>query len=506
VRRALLSVTDKTGIAEFARGLRELGFELVSTGGTARILAEAGIPVIPISQLTGFPELLGGRVKTLHPAIHAAILARSTDLPELERLGVRPIEVVAVNLYRFEEAAASDRPWEELVEEIDVGGVALIRAAAKNADRVAVLTDPRQYGPVLEELRRHGQVLPQTRGRLAVEAFRYTADYDALISRVLAARSGTEGFPERLVGAWRKRQDLRYGENPHQRAAFYADPFAPPGSLPRAEQVSGKPLSYNNLLDADAAWRLVWEFSEPAAVVVKHANPCGCALGRTSEEAVRGALRGDPTSRFGGIVALNRPLDGPAARLLREVFLEVVVAPGFTPEALEILRGRQNLRLLRIAPPAQPAAWELRSVLGGVLVQEPDRMTWRQEEVRVVTSRTPTPEEWEDLRFAWVVCKHVKSNAIVLARGREVVGVGAGQMSRVDSVRVALSKAGERARGAVLASDAFFPFADGVEEAARAGVVAIVQPGGSVRDPEVIAAAEQAGCSMVFTGIRHFRH
>ncbi|MDR7444859.1 MAG: bifunctional phosphoribosylaminoimidazolecarboxamide formyltransferase/IMP cyclohydrolase [Armatimonadota bacterium] len=504
--RALLSVTDKTGLVDFARGLWSLGFEIVSTGGTARVLREAGIPVTSVAEVTGFPEVLGGRVKTLHPAIHAAVLARRSDEEELERLGIKPVEVVAVNLYRFEEAAAANRPWEELVEEIDVGGVALIRAAAKNSDRVAVLTDPGQYGPVLEELRRTGEVLPETRRRLAVEAFRYVAGYDALIARVLAERSGQEEFPERLVWAWRRDQALRYGENPHQAAAFYRDPLAPPGSLPRAEQVGGRPLSYNNLLDADAAWRLVWEFSEPAAVVVKHANPCGCALGPTAEEALRGALRGDPISRFGGIVALNRPLDGPAARLLREVFLEVVVAPGFTPEALEILRGRQNLRILQIAPPAEEATWEIRSVLGGVLVQEPDRVTWQKETLRVVTSRVPTPEEWEDLRFAWVVCKHTKSNAVVLARGREVVGVGAGQMSRVDSVRLAVAKAGERARGAVLASDAFFPFPDGVEEAVRAGVVAIVQPGGSVRDPEVIAAAERAGCSMVFTGIRHFRH
>ncbi|MDR7438773.1 MAG: bifunctional phosphoribosylaminoimidazolecarboxamide formyltransferase/IMP cyclohydrolase [Armatimonadota bacterium] len=506
MRRALLSVTDKTGIVDLARGLRSLGFELVSTGGTARVLLQAGIPVTPVAEVTGFPEILGGRVKTLHPALHAAVLARRSDAEDLTRLGIKPIELVAVNLYRFEEAARADRPWEELVEEIDVGGVALIRAAAKNCDRVAVLTDPGQYGPVLEELRRAGEVLPETRRRLAVEAFRYVADYDALIARVLAERSGVREFPERLVWVWHRGQEVRYGENPHQAAAFYRDPFAPPGSLPRAEQLGGKPLSYNNLLDTDAAWRLVCEFSEPAAVVVKHTTPCGCALGRTAEEALWGALQGDPTSRFGGIVALNRPVDAAVARLLREVFLEVVVAPEFDPQALEVLRGKSGLRILQLGMPSGNGGWEIRSVLGGVLVQEPDRLIWREEDLRVVTSRTPTPEEWEDLRFAWVVCKHVKSNAIVLARGREVVGVGAGQMSRVDAVRVAVAKAGERARGAVLASDAFFPFPDGVEEAIRAGVRAIVQPGGSVRDAEVIAAAERGGCSMVFTGIRHFRH
>jgi phosphoribosylaminoimidazolecarboxamide formyltransferase/IMP cyclohydrolase len=506
VPRALLSVTDKTGIMEFARGLRELGWELVSTGGTARALQEAGLPVIPVHELTGFPELVDGRVKTLHPAVHAALLARARaeDLEELERFGIQPIDLVACNLYRFEEAAQAALSWEELAEHVDVGGVTLLRAAAKNASRVAVLTDPAQYPEALAALRERGEIPLETRRRWAVLAFQHTAYYDTVIAQVLGSRVGVEPFGDRMVRAWRKVRDLRYGENPHQRAAVYRDPLGPPRSLAAAESLGGKELSYNNLLDAQAAWALACEFSRPAAVVVKHTNPCGCATAPSLQEAVEGALRGDPVSAFGGIVACNRPVDGASAARLQEIFLEVVVAPGFEPEALELLRRKRNLRLLSLAPDAQEV--ELRTVAGGLLVQEADRVGWDTQGLRVVTSRQPTEEEWRSLEFAWIVCKHTKSNAIVLARGTEVVGVGAGQMSRVDSVRVAVWKAGERARGAVLASDAFFPFPDGVEEAARAGVVALVQPGGSVRDAEVVAAAERAGCAMVFTGIRHFRH
>ena len=506
VPRALLSVTDKTGIMEFARGLRELGWELVSTGGTARALQEAGLPVIPVHELTGFPELVDGRVKTLHPAVHAALLARARaeDLEELERFGIQPIDLVACNLYRFEEAAQAALSWEELAEHVDVGGVTLLRAAAKNASRVAVLTDPAQYPEALAALRERGEIPLETRRRWAVLAFQHTAYYDTVIAQVLGSRVGVEPFGDRMVRAWRKVRDLRYGENPHQRAAVYRDPLGPPRSLAAAELLGGKELSYNNLLDAQAAWALACEFSRPAAVVVKHTNPCGCATAPSLQEAVEGALRGDPVSAFGGIVACNRPVDGASAARLQEIFLEVVVAPGFESDALELLRRKRNLRLLSLAPDAQEV--ELRTVAGGLLVQEADRVGWDTQGLRVVTSRQPTEEEWRSLEFAWIVCKHTKSNAIVLARGTEVVGVGAGQMSRVDSVRVAVWKAGERARGAVLASDAFFPFPDGVEEAARAGVVALVQPGGSVRDAEVVAAAERAGCAMVFTGIRHFRH
>lgn len=505
-RRAILSVTDKTGIVEFAAGLRELGWELVSTGGTARALAEAGLPVIPIQELTGFPELLAGRVKTLHPAVHAAVLARPQpeDLRELGRFGIEPVDLVACNLYRFEQAARADLDWDQLVEHVDIGGVTLIRAAAKNAARVTVLTDPAQYPEALALLRDRGEVPLEVRRRWAAQAFLHTAYYDAVIAQVLGSRAGLEPFADRMVRAWRKVRDLRYGENPHQRAAVYREPLAGADSLAACEPLGGKELSYNNLLDAHAAWALACEFSEPAAVVVKHTNPCGCAVAPTLREAVEGALRGDPVSAFGGIVATNRPVDRESAGRLQEVFLEVVVAPGFEPEALEVLRKKRNLRLLT-PEPGGPGP-EIRTIPGGVLVQEPDRVTWDPQQLRVVTPRQPTEEEWRDLAFAWTVCKHTKSNAIVLARGREVVGVGAGQMSRVDSVRMAVWKAGDRARGAVLASDAFFPFPDGVEEAARAGVVAIVQPGGSVRDAEVVAAAERAGCAMVLTGVRHFRH
>ncbi len=505
-RRALLSVTDKTGVVEFARGLVELGWELVSTGGTARVLQEAGLPVIPVQELTGFPELLDGRVKTLHPAVHAAILARPSpeDRQELERWGIQPIHLVACNLYRFEDAAQRSLGWDELAEHVDIGGVTLLRAAAKNASRVAVLTEPSQYPEALALLRERGEVPEEVRRRWAALAFLHTAYYDAVIAQVLCGRAGLDRFQDRVVRAWRKVRELRYGENPHQRAAVYRDPLGPEGSLAAVDPMAGKELSYNNLLDAHAAWALACEFAEPAAVVVKHTNPCGCATAPSLAEAVAGALRGDPTSAFGGIVACNRPVDPDAAAALREIFLEVVVAPGFEPEALEVLKKKRNLRLL--SPTSDGTDLELRTVPGGVLVQEPDRAGWDPQRLRVVTRRSPTEEEWRSLQFAWTVCKHVKSNAIVLARGTEVVGVGAGQMSRVDSVRMAVWKAGQRARGAVLASDAFFPFPDGVEEAARAGVVALVQPGGSVRDEEVVAAADRAGCAMVFTGVRHFRH
>jgi len=505
-RRAILSVTDKTGIVELAAGLRPLGWELVSTGGTARVLQEAGLPVVPVQELTGFPELLGGRVKTLHPAVHAAVLARARreDLEELARFGIEPVDLVACNLYRFEEAARSGADWEELAEHVDIGGVTLIRAAAKNASRVAVLTDPAQYPEALQLLREHGEVPEPVRRRWAAQAFLHTAYYDALVARVLGLRAGLPPFSDRLVRAWRKVRDLRYGENPHQRASVYADPLASPDSLATTDPLGGKELSYNNLLDAHAAWSLACEFVQPAAVVVKHTNPCGCAVAVTLVEAVVAALRADPTSAFGGIVACNRVVDRASAEALREVFLEVVVAPGFESEALEVLRSKRNLRLLSLNRTEEEM--ELRTVFGGVLVQEPDRLGWNPAQLRVVTTRQPTVEEWRSLEFAWTVCKHTKSNAIVLARGTEVVGVGAGQMSRVDSVRVAVQKAGERARGAVLASDAFFPFPDGVAEAARAGVVAFAQPGGSVRDAEVVAAAERAGCAMVLTGVRHFRH
>ncbi|MDR5684338.1 MAG: bifunctional phosphoribosylaminoimidazolecarboxamide formyltransferase/IMP cyclohydrolase [Armatimonadota bacterium] len=506
-RRALISVTDKTGLVEFAQGLVDVEFEIVSTGGTAAALRHAGLPVRQVCDVTNFPEILEGRVKTLHPAIHAGILARPTDghLSQLAAHGIETIDLVAVNLYDFEGAARRGVPWEEMVEQIDVGGPAMIRAAAKNCERVTVVTDPSQYPTVLAEIRAHGTTSQQTRYRLAAEAFSRTALYDTAIARALADRLDLGPFPPALVVGWTKVADLWYGENPHQAAAFYRDPHER-GGLATADQLSGKPLSYNNILDADAALGAVSEFGEPACVVVKHTNPCGCAVAASLVEAFKGALRGDPVSAFGGVVACNRPVDAATAQAMREVFLEVVVAPAFEAEALEVLRAKKNLRLLAVGELSSSAGLQIRSVGGGVLVQEPDARLLDPAALRVVTSRHPTSSEWEDLHFAWAVCKHTKSNAIVLARGREVVGVGAGQMSRVDSVRLATAKAGERARGAVLASDGFFPFPDGVEEAVRSGVVGIVQPGGSVRDAEVIAAAERAGCAMVLTGVRHFRH
>jgi phosphoribosylaminoimidazolecarboxamide formyltransferase/IMP cyclohydrolase len=512
VRRALLSVWDKAGLAAFARALDALGVELISTGGTAAALEAEGLRVTPVSALTGFPELLGGRVKTLHPAIAAAVLARPGDEEELAAYGVAPIDLVVVTLYPFarvaqeREAAGERPPFADLVEWIDIGGVTLLRAAAKNWARVGVVSRPDQYEAVAAELRASGTLSPETRRRLAADAFALTAAYDAAIAVRAAGTEGPEAFPDPLVLTYRRAQELRYGENPHQRAALYLTDAPPPGQVLTARVLQGKALSYNNLVDLDAAWQAVREFAAPAAVVVKHATPCGAALGRDGPEAIRRALDADPVSAFGGIVAVNRPLDAPGVEAFGETFLEAVIAPEVTPDALARLAARRHLRVLDAgssAPSAAPVA--LRWLPGGVLVQEADR-EGLPAETRVVTRRAPGEAEWADLRFAWLVCKHVRSNAIVLASGGQTVGIGAGQMSRVDSVRLAAWKAGERARGAVLASDAFFPFPDGVEVAATAGVTAVIQPGGSVRDREVIAAADAAGIAMVLTGVRHFRH
>jgi len=538
VKRALLSVSDKTGLVELAHGLADLGVELVSTGGTARTLREAGLAVRIVEEVTGFPELLGGRVKTLHPAIHAGILARRepAHLAQLAAYNIDPIDLVVVNLYPFARTIAqADVTLAEAVEQIDIGGVALLRAAAKNFAVVTVLCDPADYPQVLDELRQQGEVTLATRQRLALKAFRHTAGYDAAIADYLAGQfeaspepcpRADEPFPaEWLLRLWRV-QTLRYGENPHQRAALYA--FAPDAKPLGGRLLQGKPLSYNNLLDLDAAWRAVGDFSAPTAVIVKHNNPCGVASADTLEQAFSLAWASDPVSAFGGVIAVNRPFDKATAQALGTLFIEAIAAPDFTPEARELLARRADCRLLEMTDALQESpAWELRSVRGGVLVQEQDtlgddgstrasevRVTERvgeragasQEEWRVVTVRQPTAEERESLDFAWRVVRHVRSNAIVLARGQATVGVGAGQMSRVDAVRLAVAKAGERATGSVLASDAFFPFPDGVEEAARAGVTAVVQPGGSIRDDQVIAAADAAGLAMVLTGRRHFRH
>lgn len=504
--RALLSVYDRTGLVDFARGLLSLGFELIASGGTARTLSTEGLPVTPVEKLTGFPEMLGGRVKTLHPAIHGGILARRTPehLAELTAHGLAPIDLVAVNLYPFSQTVARpDVTLDEAIEQIDIGGVALLRAAAKNFASVWVVCDPADYPTVLQALRSNasGEGL---RRSLAQKAFRHTAVYDAAIASYLAG--DTSAFPSELVLPFVKVQDLRYGENPHQQAALYR--LA--GREPAFRQLQGKELSYNNLLDMDAAWGLVQEFAEPAVAIIKHTNPCGCAVASSLAEAYPLALAGDPVSAFGGIIAVNRPLDAATVEAIGSLFVEVIVAPDYTPEALERLAAKRDCRVMQ-AIASQPWPWAFRSLADGVLVQTPDTLTENPQDWRTVTRQAPTPEQLTTLYFAWRVCKHTKSNAIVLARVegkcQALVGTGAGQMSRVDSVRIAVAKAGaQRAEGAVLASDAFFPFADGVEEAARAGVRAIVQPGGSKRDAEVIAAADAAGVAMCFTGVRHFRH
>jgi phosphoribosylaminoimidazolecarboxamide formyltransferase/IMP cyclohydrolase len=512
IKRALLSVSNKEGLVKFARGLAELGAELIATGGTARTLAEAGLTVRPIEDVTGFPEILDGRVKTLHPAVHGGILARreQAHLAELEAQGIAPIDLVAVNLYPFAQTVA--RPGTtlaEAVEQIDIGGVALLRAAAKNFAYVAVVSDPADYATILAELREQGDLSIATHQHLALKAFRHTASYDAAISRYLATRFEEATFPDALHLNLTKLADLRYGENPHQQAALYglgatASPLG--GNL-----LQGKALSYNNILDLDAAWRIASDFAAPTLAIIKHGNPCGVASNPNLANAFRAALDSDPVSAFGSIIATNRPFDGEVALALGDLFVEAIAAPAFTAEARQTLASRPNCRLLEMSG-AKDLAWEMRGVRGGLLVQEEDMVVEDEAGWKVVTERKPTAEEMEALRFAWKVVKHVKSNAILLAQGTATVGVGAGQMSRVDAVRLAVakdahaSKAGKGARGAILASDAFFPFPDGVEEAARAGVTAIVQPGGSRGDASVIEAADAHGLAMLFTGMRHFRH
>ncbi|MDI3280839.1 MAG: bifunctional phosphoribosylaminoimidazolecarboxamide formyltransferase/IMP cyclohydrolase [Bacillota bacterium] len=518
-RRALISVSDKAGVVEFARGLVELGWEIISTGGTLKELRGAGLPVTYVSDVTGFPEILGGRVKTLHPAIHGGILAVREDehhAKDLAAAGIKPIDLVAVNLYPFARAVQQRGiTLAEAVEEIDIGGPAMVRAAAKNYRYVTVVVDPARYGRVLELLRREGEVPLEVRLELAAEAFAHTALYDSLISSYLSrvrAEGERELFPDRLVLGFEKVQSLRYGENPHQRAAFYRDPLYRGPSLAAARQLQGKELSFNNINDAAAALELVLEFPEPTAVAVKHATPCGVASGATIAEAFARAHAADPISIFGGIVALNRPVDEEAARALREPFLEIVLAPEFAPEALAVLSEKKNLRLLalpELVGGQRESYWDWKRVPGGLLLQDAD-LGWGDEDDpstwRVVTEREPAEEDWPDLLFAWRVVKHARSNAIVVARRKQTLGIGAGQVNRIDPTRYALARAGEAARGAVLASDGFFPLPDVVEAAAEAGIRAIVQPGGSLRDGDSIAAANRAGIAMVFTGVRHFKH
>ncbi|MGH2805758.1 MAG: bifunctional phosphoribosylaminoimidazolecarboxamide formyltransferase/IMP cyclohydrolase [Actinomycetota bacterium] len=503
-RRALLSVSNKSGIVELARGLSELGFEIVSSGGTASEIAAAGIDVKKVSDVTGAPEILGGRVKTLHPKIHGGILAdrrKQEHVDELDAQGITPIDLVVCNLYPFERTVAHPSVNEDdAIEQIDIGGPAMVRAAAKNFQSVAIVVSPDRYDEILQELREAGEISLETRRALALEAFQHTAAYDVAISTYLAEE---QGFPKRLLLSAEKVMDLRYGENPHQLAAFYRS-AGQDGGLPAAEQLHGKELSYNNILDTDAAWKLVTDLEGAAAAIIKHSNPCGVAEAGSLVEAYSLALECDRTSAFGGIVALSRDCDRETAEAISEIFTEVVIAPGFDDDALEVLQRKKNLRILR-AVPGIPVEPEVRRVAGGLLLQSPDPPD-AAEDAKVVTKAEPTDQQWEDLRFAWVVAKHVKSNAIVLAKDRVAVGVGAGQMSRVESSELAARRAGDRAKGTACASDALFPFRDGLDAAVAAGAVAIIQPGGSVRDDEVIAAADEHGVPMVFTGRRHFRH
>jgi phosphoribosylaminoimidazolecarboxamide formyltransferase/IMP cyclohydrolase len=525
-RRALLSVTDKTGIVELARGLLSLGFELISTGGTARALEAGGVAVTPLERFTGWPEMLDGRVKTLHPKVHAGILARrdlDSHRAEMAAHQLEYLEVVVVNLYDFEGAVRrADASFEAVVEEIDIGGPTLLRAAAKNHAAVLPVVDPADYGAVLEALA-HGAVDAALRERLAHRVFLHTARYDALIAAWLGARVGAReqelaDLPEVVTRGYRRVEALRYGENPHQRAAFYRELGAAPSLLTAATQLQGKELSFNNLLDLDAAFGLAVELGElsegASCVFIKHNNPCGAAAHADVAGAIAAARACDPTSAFGGVVAVTEPLDEVAAERLVEAFVEAVIAPGYSAEALEVLAAKKNLRVLRLA---EPAAWaparaetlELREVHGGALLQTRDAGRGVAAEVaaaRVVTRRAPTAEERVGLGFTWAVAKHVRSNAIVFGLPGRVVAVGAGQMSRVDSVKICRLKAGDALVGTVVASDAFFPFRDGVEQLAEAGATAIIQPGGSIRDEEVIAAADERGLAMLFTGVRHFRH
>lgn len=513
MKRALVSVSDKTGIVDFCRELSQLGVEIISTGGTKNLLAKEGVPVIGISDVTGFPEILDGRVKTLHPAVHSGLLAvRDSEehQAQMKELGLDYIDLVVVNLYPFQETIAKpDVTYEDAIENIDIGGPTMLRSAAKNHAFVTVVVDAADYGTVLEEVRTGGDTTLETRKRLAAKVFRHTAAYDALISDYLSKVTG-DPLPERFTVTYEKIQDLRYGENPHQKAAFYRKPLAAADTLTNAEQLHGKELSYNNINDANAALQIVKEFDEPAVVAVKHMNPCGVGVGASVLEAYKKAYEADPVSIFGGIVAANRIIDADTAMLMKEIFLEIILAPGFTEEALEILTKKKNLRLLKLGGlelgASRSSQFVVTSIDGGMVVQESDVHTLKESDVTVVTDRKPTEEELKQLLFGWKVVKHVKSNAIVLAKDDMTIGVGAGQMNRVGAAKIAIEQAGEKAKGSVLASDAFFPMGDTVEAAAQAGITAIIQPGGSVKDEESIKAANEHGIAMVFTGVRHFKH
>ncbi len=520
-RRAIVSVYRKEGVAELAKGLVARGFEIVSTGGTASALEEAKVPVTSVSQVTGFPEILDGRVKTLHPKVHGGLLARrdvAAHMDALRAQGITPVDVVVVNLYPFEDRVAKGASFEEALEAVDIGGPTLLRGAAKNFRDVAVVVDPADYPLLLEQLDNAAGPDRATRLYLAQKAFRHTSRYEAAIAGYFAQLEVKDGafapaqsedvFPYRLALSFEKVQDLRYGENPHQRAAFYSDLGSTLYSVAAARKLQGKELSFNNILDLDAAWRLATEIEPPACVIIKHTNPCGTGLGKDPEEAWTRAWAGDPTSAFGGIVAFNRKVDAATARRMTEVFVEAVIAPGFAAEAKKALAAKKNLRVMDMDTTSihRVTGFDLRRVMGGLLAQEWDLHRLDREHCEVVTKRKPTDDEWTALLLAWTVAKHVKSNAIVFANGMQTVGVGAGQMSRVDAARFAAQKAVLPLAGTVAASDAFFPFRDGIDEIAKAGATAVIQPGGSVKDEEVIAAADEHKLAMVFTGVRHFRH
>lgn len=510
MKRALISVSNKDGIIPFASQLVELGVEIVSTGGTKKAIQEAGLPVIGISDVTGFPEILDGRVKTLHPNIHGGLLAmRESDdhLAQLEKHNIQPIDLVVVNLYPFQQTIAKpDVTFADAIENIDIGGPSMLRAAAKNHKHVTVVVDPTDYDTVIAQVKADGKVNQETRARLAAKVFRHTAAYDAVIAEYLTKEVNEES-PESLTVTFEKKQDLRYGENPHQKAAFYKKPLGAANSIANGTQIHGKELSYNNINDADAALAIVKEFSEPAAVAIKHMNPCGVGVGATIEQAFDKAYAADPVSIFGGIIALNREVDAATAMKMKEIFLEIIIAPSFTEEALEILTAKKNLRLLTLPfTPDEKIEKRLTSIHGGLLVQDEDTFGLEDANVTVATKREPTEEEWAALKMAWKVVKHVKSNAIVLVKDDMTVGVGAGQMNRVGSAKIAIEQAGENVVGSVMGSDAFFPMSDTVEAAGKAGVTAIIQPGGSIRDEDSIKKADELGIAMVMTGVRHFKH
>jgi phosphoribosylaminoimidazolecarboxamide formyltransferase / IMP cyclohydrolase len=514
IQRAILSVTDKTGLVEFARKLSGLGVELISTGGTAKLLRDSGIVVKDISELTGFPEMLDGRVKTLHPKVHGGILHRRENPSHRTAVaehGILPIDMVVVNLYAFEKTAAKPNVhFDELIENIDIGGPSMIRSAAKNFQDVAVVTSPSDYDQIAEELVRSGELSSATRWRLAQKAFATTAAYDSAIASTLEGVSANGrfefheegGFPQTLRLSFNKVIDLRYGENPHQKAAMYSDGSGK--GVANGRQIQGKELSYNNIVDLEAAWDIAQEFEEPVCAIIKHTNPAGTATGKTLLEAYKKALECDPVSAFGGVIGVNRPVDAAAAEEMAELFLEVIAAPSFDEAAKAKFAAKKNLRLVEVDDARQK--WVLKNVSGGILLQDADVRPLSESDLKVVSKRPPTPEEKRALLFAWKVCKHVKSNAIVYARDGQTVGVGAGQMSRVDSCKIGAMKAVLPLKETVAASDAFFPFPDGVEEIAKAGATAIIQPGGSVRDQEVIETADRLGLAMIFTGVRHFRH